>query len=153
MAATPVRLGIVFLLVNIVGAVVAIVLDLGARLVLGEVQTGDLGIEVLWQGSAISAPPPPLVALIAGMFLTTRSGKAVTAGYVLLTLAGLVMTGGVLGEFIEGISFSGVKQIVFMMFSIALAFLAASIAVASVRELVKKHKRESTDESLALGDE
>jgi hypothetical protein len=121
---------------SVVGTIAAVVLDLPSRFVIGDAQSSDLGIEVIWQGSATSAPLLPLLGLIIGLVLTTRTGTPHLIGLVLFTLTGFLMIVGVIGEIVEGTSFTGLDQVIYLLFMAAFALLASAPAITSIRALL-----------------
>lgn len=116
----PVNISAAIIGVTIFGAILAIALDLPSQFVIGDAQSGDLGIEVIWQGSAVSAPLLPIIGIVVGAVLAMRTGVARVIGLVLLTLAGLVMIVGVVGEFTGDTGFTGLRQILFFTFNAAM---------------------------------
>lgn len=131
----PIAIAVAIVGVTVIGAILAIALDLPSQFVIGDAQSGDLGIEVIWQGSAVSAPLPPIVGIVIGTLLAMRAGIARAIGLVLLTLAGLLMVVGVVGEFTEDTSFTGLRQVIFLIFNAAYGVLAVSLALSALRAL------------------
>ncbi|CAN5766793.1 hypothetical protein BH23ACT12_BH23ACT12_04880 [soil metagenome] len=137
----PVIVTVAIIGVTVVGAILAIALDLSSEFVIGDAQRGDLGIEVIWQGSAVSAPLPPIIGIVVGALLAMRTGVARLIGLVLLMLAGLMMVVGVVGEFTSDTSFTGLRQVLFVIFNATYGVLAASLAVTSLRAIFDRPAR------------
>jgi hypothetical protein len=137
-ALRPGSIAAAVLILTVVGAIAAIGLDLKSQFVLGEAQHGDLGAEVILEGSATSAPLPPVLGLLIGLALARGAGKRRVVGLVLFALTGLAMMNGVIGEFTSGTSFSGFDQAVFLTFSALYAVLAFSLLVTSAAALMRR---------------
>jgi len=131
------RLVMALLALNVVGAIVAVMLDLPAQLGTNARAGDTVGVEIITVGSATSAPWPPLLALIVGALLATPGRRARVVGYVLLALASLHMIIGVIGEFASGIPFTGGRYAVFVGFSIALFLLAAALFATAIRAITR----------------
>lgn len=134
----PTTIGLVIVGLTVIGAIIAIVFDIPSSFVIGEAQSGELGMEVIWQGSAISAPFPPIIAIAIGIFLALRTGKARTAGLVLLTLAGAMMLLGVVGEFSGDTLFDGFRQGLFVVFNALYGTLAVALFVSSLLAIFRR---------------
>lgn len=134
----PTTMGLLILGLTVLGAIVAIVLDVPSSFVIGDAQIGDLGIEVIWQGSAISAPFPPIVVTAIGVLLARRTGKARTAGLVLLTLVGAMMLLGVVGEFSGDTAFDGLRQGLFVLFNALYGALAIALIASSLLAIFRR---------------
>lgn len=134
----PTTIGLVIVGLTAIGAVVAMVLDLSSSFVVGAAQSGDLGLEVFWEGSAISAPFPPIVVIAIGIILALRTGRAHTAGLALLTLAGAVMLLGVVGEFSGDTAFDGLRQGLFVLFNALYGTLAIALIVSSLLAIFRR---------------
>lgn len=134
----PTTIGLIIVGLTVIGAIIAMTLDLSSSFVIGEAQGGDLGIEVIWQGSAISAPLPPIVVIAIGIVLALRTGKARTAGLILLTLAGAVMLLGVVGEFSGATAFDGLQQGLFVAFNALYGLLAVALLASSLLAIFKR---------------
>jgi hypothetical protein len=87
-------------------------------------------------GSAIYAPLPPLVGLLAGAWLASRRGRARTAGLVVLVLVCAAMTLGWVGEYASGIPFTGGATPPFLVISVLGIPLPIALAVQAVRGLL-----------------
>ncbi|MFC6285026.1 hypothetical protein ACFP3Q_05150 [Nocardioides sp. GCM10027113] len=110
------RAALALLALSVLGVAVAIPLDLTAQFV-ARPET-ELGWNALWDGSAVSAPPPPLVGLLLGIWLTTRSDRARLIGLWVLVLTGIVVTIGHVGEYSHGVPFAGTDRAVFLAFNV-----------------------------------
>ena len=137
----PLGIAVAIIGVTVVGAILAIALDLPSQFVIGDAQSGDLGIEVIWQGSAVSAPLPPIIVIVVGALLGMRTGVARIIGLVLLMLAGLMMVVGVVGEFTSDTSFTDLRQVLFVIFNATYGVLAASLALSSLRAIFDRPAR------------
>lgn len=132
------RLTLLVAAFHIVGAVIAVIVTLPAQFTTGGPPADEVGWDVIVSGSAVSAPLPPLIGLLLGAWLASRSGKARAVGLVLLLLTCVVMTIGWVGEYMSGIPFTGGRYAVFLVLSIVGILLTIALALAAARELIRR---------------
>jgi hypothetical protein len=100
---------LVVLVLSVIGFAAAVALDLPAQFVSGTTDH-EVGMTAVWEGTALSAPVPPLVVLLLGRWLTTWAGWQLILGTVQLALVEAVMAENQpsgLGTFRRGCSGGG----------------------------------------------
>lgn len=133
-----VSVAIALVILTIIGAVVAVTLDIPGQFDT-DAQPGDtVGWEVVINGSGTSAPLPPVIGLVLGSFLALRAGWRRTTGLILLSLTGLIMVIASVGESVSGNPFSGIELVLFYGFSGAHGLLAAVLLGASLAALFRR---------------
>ncbi|MDP3968798.1 MAG: hypothetical protein Q8Q02_11005 [Nocardioides sp.] len=137
MSLSAVRLALVAVAFHIVAAVVAVVVNLPAQFTTGGPPKDDVGWDVITTGTALSAPLPPVLGLLMGAWLASRSGRTRVVGLVLLLLTCVVMTIGWVGEHASGIPFEGTRYAIFLVLSVVGILVTIALVVAVVRELVR----------------
>jgi hypothetical protein len=136
MRINAVTVAVAILAFNLAAALVAIALDLPAQFTTEAQPRETVSTDVLIVGSAISAPWPPLLALILGVVLAARERITRVIGLVILLLTGVVMTVGLIGEHISGIPFTGTRYAIFLTFNVVGFLLAAALMATTVRDLM-----------------
>jgi hypothetical protein len=135
---SAVRLALLVVAFHVVGAVIAVLVNLSAQFTTGGPPKDEVGWDVVVTGSAVSAPLPPLVVLLLGAWLASRSGRARVVGLVLLLLTCVVMTIGWVGEYTSGIPFTGGRNAVFLALSVVGILFTIALALAAARELMRR---------------
>jgi hypothetical protein len=135
-----VSVAIALVILTIIGAVVAVTLDIPGQFDTNAQPDDQVGWEVVINGSGTSAPLPPVIGLVLGSLLAVGAGWRRTTGLILLFLTGLIMVIASIGEFVSGNPFSGVRLVLFYGFSGAHGLLAAVLLVTSLAALFQRRR-------------